>query len=132
MKEIDALELPTTLRYAESHEWARPDGETVVVGIDDYAQDRLGDIVYVELPVVGARFGQGEEFGSVESVKAVSELYMPIAGEVVAINDALQEDPAAVNSQPYERGWLIRVKPDAPASLLSLLDRESYLNLLKG
>lgn len=132
MKELDTLELPATLRYAESHEWARQEGESVVIGINDYAQDRLGDIVYVELPVVGARFEQGEEFGTVESVKAVSELYMPIAGEVVAVNEGLREDPAAVNSQPYEQGWLIRVKPNSTEPLVSLLDRDSYLNLLKG
>lgn len=132
MKELDGLELPATVRYAESHEWARQEGELVTIGINDYAQDRLGDIVYVELPAVGVRLGVGEEFGTVESVKAVSELYMPLAGEVVAVNSGLQEDPAAVNNQPYGQGWLIRVKPDAAEPLAALLGRDDYLANLKG
>ncbi len=132
MKELDELDLPTAIRYAESHEWARQDGESVTIGINDYAQDRLGDIVYVELPALGRRIGQGEEFGTVESVKAVSELYMPLAGEVVAVNDILGDDPAALNKDPYGQGWLIRVKPAAAEPLAALLERDAYLLILRG
>ena len=93
MKELNELNFPDDVRYAKSHEWARTEGDKIKVGISDYAQDQLGDIVFVELPEVGDTLGQGEEFGTVESVKAVSELYMPVAGEVVAINDTLEDAP---------------------------------------
>ncbi len=132
MKEIDDLNFPDDVRYTEDHEWARAEGETVKVGVSDYAQDQLGDIVFVELPEVGASFDQKEEFGTVESVKAVSELYMPVGGEVVAINEALEDAPEMVNEQPYTDGWMIEIKPADPSELDALMDKEAYLKTLKG
>ena len=132
MKEIDELNLPDDLRYAQDHEWTRLDGDKVVIGIDDYAQDQLGDIVFVELPEVGTTFSKGEEFGTVESVKAVSELFMPIGGEVLAINTTLEETPEHVNNQPYENGWMIEIKPSDVAEMDVLMDKEAYIKMLKG
>lgn len=132
MKELSELILPEDVRYTKDHEWAQEEGDIVVVGISDYAQDQLGDIVFAELPAVGDTFGQGEEFGTLESVKAVSEIYMPVAGEVVAINEALGDAPEQVNHDPYGEGWLIKVKPDNPADLNHLMDQTAYLEMLKG
>jgi len=132
MKEIGELQLPDDVRYAEDHEWARSEGENTRVGISDYAQDQLGDIVYVELPQVGDTFNKGEEFGTVESVKAVAELYMPIGGEILAVNTALEESPELVNKSPYGDGWLIEVKPADSAELDALMTRDVYLETLKG
>ncbi|MEA3437344.1 MAG: glycine cleavage system protein GcvH [Thermodesulfobacteriota bacterium] len=132
MKEIDELNLPDNLRYAEDHEWTRLEGNKVKIGIDDYAQDQLGDIVFVELPEVGATFSKGEEFGTVESVKAVSELFMPIGGEILAINIALEETPEHVNNSPYEDGWMIEIKPSDVAEMDVLMDKEAYIKMLKG
>lgn len=132
MKELNELNFPDDVRYAKSHEWAQTEGNKVKVGISDYAQDQLGDIVFVELPEVGDTFGQGEEFGTVESVKAVSELYMPVAGEVVAINDSLEEAPEKVNNTPYGDGWMLEVKADNPAEMDDLMDNNAYVETLKG
>jgi glycine cleavage system H protein len=132
MKELNELNFPDDVRYAKSHEWARTDGDRIKIGISDYAQDQLGDIVFVELPEVGDSFGQGEEFGTVESVKAVSELYMPVAGEVVAINDGLEDAPEKVNNTPYGDGWMLEVKADNPAEMDDLMDNNAYLETLKG
>lgn len=132
MKEISELNLPDDLRYAEDHEWARSEGGNIRIGIDDYAQDQLGDIVYVDLPQVGDTFSKGEEFGSVESVKAVSELYLPVGGEVIEINTKLEDSPELVNGSPYDDGWMILVKPDNPAELDALMDKDAYLEMLKG
>ncbi len=132
MKEISELNLPDDLRYAENHEWARSEGGNNRVGIDDYAQDQLGDIVYVDLPQVGDTFSKGEEFGSIESVKAVSELYLPVGGEVIEINTKLEDSPELVNGSPYDDGWMVLVKPDNPAELDALMDKDSYLEMLKG
>ncbi|SMC27885.1 glycine cleavage system H protein [Desulfacinum hydrothermale DSM 13146] len=132
MKEIHELNLAEDVRYTQDHEWARLEGDTVVVGISDFAQDQLGEVVYVELPQVGDTFDKGEEFGSVESVKAVSELYMPVSGEVVAVNEELEGAPDLVNKEPYGAGWMIRVKPEDPAQMDSLLDKDAYLEHLKG
>ena len=132
MKEISELNLPNDLRYAEDHEWARSESGNIRVGIDDYAQDQLGDIVYVDLPQVGDTFSKGEEFGSVESVKAVSELYLPVGGEVIEINTKLEDAPELVNGSPYDDGWMVLVKPDDPADLDALLDKDAYLEMLKG
>ena len=132
MKEIDELNLPEDLSYAEDHEWILRDGDTVKIGISDYAQDQLGDIVFVELPEVGDSFNKGDEFGTVESVKAVSELYLPISGEIVSINKALEDAPELVNTDPYEDGWMIEVQPSNPQELDELLDRNKYLEMLKG
>ena len=132
MKEINELNFPDDLRYAEDHEWARTQGETVVVGISDYAQDQLGDIVFVELPQVGDTFAKGDEFGTVESVKAVSELYMPISGEIKEVNTGLEDAPELVNNEPYGGGWMIEIKPQDAAELDAMLARDAYLDLLKG
>ncbi len=132
MKELDELNLPDNLRYAEDHEWTKLEGDKVKIGIDDYAQDQLGDIVFVELPEVGATFSKGEEFGTVESVKAVSELFMPIGGEILAINTTLEETPEHVNNSPYEDGWMIEIKPSDVAEMDALMDKEAYIKMLKG
>jgi len=132
MKEISELELPEDVRYAEDHEWARPEGEKIRVGISDYAQDQLGDVVFVELPQEGESFAKGDEFGSVESVKAVSELYMPVGGEILATNKLLEESPELVNKSPYQDGWMIEIKPNNQSELDSLMDRDAYLEMLKG
>ncbi len=132
MKEIDELNLPDDVRYAEDHEWIRSEGDKVRIGISDYAQDQLGDIVFVELPQSGDTFEKGEEFGTVESVKAVSELYMPIGGEILSVNTALEESPDLVNQSPYNDGWMIEVKPSDSAELEALITRDAYLEMLKG
>jgi len=132
MKEIHELNFPEDVRYSNDHEWARPEGDLCVVGIDDYAQDQLGDIVFVELPEKGSTLEQGQEFGTVESVKAVSELYMPVGGEVVEINEALEDSPESVNNAPYASGWMIKVRPDNAEDFEKLMDREAYLAMLKG
>ncbi len=132
MKEIDELNLPEDLKYAEDHEWVRQDGDKVTIGINDYAQDQLGDIVFVELPPVGESFEKGAEFGTVESVKAVSELIMPLSGEILAINTQLEDAPELVNQSPYADGWMIEIKPSDPSELDALLTRDAYLAMLKG
>jgi glycine cleavage system H protein len=132
MKELNELNFPDDVRYAESHEWARSKGDRIKVGISDYAQDQLGDIVFVELPEKGETFGKGEAFGTVESVKAVSELYMPVGGEVMAVNAALEESPEKVNNAPYSDGWMIEIKAENPSELDALLTNDAYLETLKG
>jgi len=130
MKSIDELNLPEDCRYTQDHEWARAEGDKVKVGISDFAQNQLDDIVFVELPQVGDTFDKGEEFGTVESVKAVSELYMPIGGEVSAINSTLEDSPQLVNESPYSKGWMIDVKPTDPTEMDALLTKEAYLEML--
>ncbi len=132
MKDINDVSLPEEIYYAESHEWAKAEGDNVKVGITDYAQDQLGDIVFVEMPEVGETFDKGAEFGTVESVKAVSELYMPVGGEIVAVNGALEDAPELINNTPYSDGWMIEVKPDDPESLGSLMTKDAYLASIKG
>ncbi|MBW2631356.1 MAG: glycine cleavage system protein GcvH [Deltaproteobacteria bacterium] len=132
MKEIEELFLPDNVRYTEMHEWTRDDGDNVTIGINDYAQDQLGDIVFVELPDVGVTFEKGEEFGTLESVKAVSEIYMPVSGEVTAVNEALEETPELVNEKPYTNGWIIEVKPNDPDEINTLMSSGEYLEMLKG
>lgn len=132
MKAIEELNLPDDLRYTKDHEWVKADGDTLQVGITDYAQDALGDVVFVELPEAGDRFGAGDEFGTVESVKAVSELFMPVEGEVVAVNEALADAPELVNQDPYKDGWMLQVKPSNPPDVDRLMDKAAYLEMLKG
>lgn len=121
-------EIPEGLRYTEEHEWVREtEAENVVlVGITDYAQSELGDVVFVELPEVGDAFGQMDVFGTIEAVKAVSELYSPVAGEVVEANGALEEDPALVNTDPYGEGWMIRLRMSDPSQMDDLLSASDY------
>ncbi|MEW5722183.1 MAG: glycine cleavage system protein GcvH [Thermodesulfobacteriota bacterium] len=132
MKEISELVLPDDLKYAQDHEWARRKGGLVQVGITDYAQDQLGDITFVELPEVGDVLEQGEEFGTLESTKAVSELYLPVGGEITAVNRNLEDDPGLVNREPYGGGWMVELKPENLAELDDLLDREAYVEMLEG
>lgn len=124
-------QIPTDLRYAKSHEWLRPESDgTVTVGITDYAQNSLGDITYVQVPKVGAAFKAGEPFGVVESVKAASDLYAPVAGTVVAVNAALAQAPETVNRAPFGDGWMIRLQPADAAASGALLDAAAYEKLL--
>lgn len=127
MKQLNELHFPEALRYSKEHEWAAIADETVMVGITDYAQDQLGDIVFVDLPAVGEVFSRNDEFGSIESVKAVSELFLPMGGEVVAVNEALEDSPELVTSAPYGEGWLIAIRPSDLAEFEELLDREAYM-----
>ena len=130
MKEIGELHIPDDRRYARDHEWAMPRDGLLRVGVNDFAQDRLGDVVYVELPRPGARFGAGERFGAVESVKAVSDLFMPVSGTVAAVNGALSASPGLVNSDPYGEGWMIEVTPEGEGGYEALMDRAAYLAML--
>ena len=126
-------EIPAGLYYTEEHEYLKPTEvqDVFLVGITDYAQGELGDIVFLELPGIGERFAKLEVFGTIEAVKAVSDLYSPVGGEVTAVNSTLDEDPALVNTNPYEDGWMIRLKVDDPASLNDLLDQEGYRALVE-
>ena len=120
------MKLDPKARYAESHEWARQDGGEIVCGITDHAQESLSDIVYVELPEVGDVLDKGDEFGVVESVKAASDVYMPMGGEITAINEGLEDTPELVNQAPYGEGWLIRFAPSDPAEFDALMDAAAY------
>ena len=131
-KEISDIILVDGLKYAEEHEWVKKEGDTVKIGVTDYAQDQLGEIVFVELPEVDSEFGKGDEFGTLESTKAVSELYMPIGGKIVAINEALEDESELVTKDTYGDGWMIEVAPSDPAELDALMDKDAYLELLKG
>lgn len=131
-KPIEELNLPEDIRYTDDHEWAKKEGELIKVGISDYAQDQLGDIVFAELPEPGDTFDKGEEFGTLESVKAVSELYMPVGGEVQAVNEDLADIPELLNSEPYGGGWMITIKPADPGEFDGLMDKAAYLAMLKG
>ncbi|MBW2673712.1 MAG: glycine cleavage system protein GcvH [Deltaproteobacteria bacterium] len=132
MKEIEELFLPDDVHYAETHEWVRDEGDTVVVGVGDYAQDQLGDIVFVELPEIGDTSEKGEEFGTLESVKAVSEIYMPVTGKITAINETLSEEPELVNQDPYNSGWMVEIEPDDPDEIQTLMTSSEYMEMLKG
>jgi glycine cleavage system H protein len=132
MKDISELTFAEDLKYSEDHEWARLTNAEAVIGISDYAQDQLGDIVFVELPQVGDRLERGAEFGTVESVKAVSELYMPLGGEVLAVNESLEDAPEQVNQEPYAGGWMIKIKVADTAEADQLMSREAYFEMLKG
>lgn len=123
--------IPAELRYAKSHEWLRLEGDgTVTVGITDYAQNSLGDITYVQVPKVGVALKAGETFGVVESVKAASDIYAPIAGTVLAVNGALDGAPETVNHAPYTDGWMLKLKPADPAAVSTLLDATAYAKLV--
>ena len=117
---------PANLKYASSHEWALLEGDIVTVGISDHAQDALGDLVYVELPNVGDVVSQGDEAGVVESVKAASDIYAPVSGEIIEINEALTDSPEIVNSEPYEGGWLYKIRASDVAELDALMSAEEY------
>ncbi len=120
------LHIPADLRYTRTDEWVKLDGDEAVVGVTDYAQNALSDLVYVELPQVGDTFKAGERFGTVESVKAASDVSLPIGGTVVAVNNALEGAPEKVNQEPYGAGWFIRIKPASTAEMETLLDATAY------
>jgi glycine cleavage system H protein len=132
MKEISELNFPDDLKYTENHEWSKLENGEVTIGICDYAQDQLGDVVFVELPQVGDAFDKGQEFGTVESVKAVSELFIPLGGEVTAVNENLEDTPELVNSEPYTDGWMVKLKPTDASELDGLMTKDAYLDMLKG
>ena len=125
-------EIPEGLLYTEEHEYLKPTAEEGVylVGVTDYAQGELGDVVYIELPEVGASFDKMDPFGNIEAVKAVSDLFCPVSGEVVEVNGALEEDPAVVNSDPYGEGWIIKIRARDAGQVSSLLDAAAYSSLL--
>ena len=132
MKEISELSFPDDVRYTKDHEWARKlENGKVRVGITDYAQDQLGDIVFVEAPEVGATFVKGAEFGTLESVKAVAPIYIPVGGDVMAVNTGLEDSPQLVNQAPYADGWLIDVAATDLSELDQLMDRDAYVEMLK-
>jgi len=119
---------PENFRYTKEHEWVRVDGDTGVVGITDHAQEQLGDIVYVDLPKPGTRVEQGKTLGSVESVKAVSDIYAPVSGEVLEVNDALATSPEKLNADPHGEAWLVKIKLSAPGEIQQLLSAGDYQN----
>ncbi len=122
------VETPTDLKYAETHEWLRQDGDGVIaIGITDYAQDALGDVVYVELPEVGDQLSAQDEAGAVESVKAASDIFAPVSGEVIAINEVLEDAPETINESPYGDGWFFKLQMSDPAEMESLLNAEQYI-----
>ena len=123
--------VPENLHYSKDHEWLRVEGDTGTIGITDHAQNSLGDVVYVELPKVGDKFAAHDVFGSVESVKAVSELYIPVAGEVTEVNESLQDEPERVNAEPYDGAWMIRIRVSNPSEVDSLLTSAEYEDYLK-
>ncbi len=126
-----AHRIPEDLRYSPTHEWARREGDTAVIGISDYAQSHLGDIVYVELPESGEEYRKGDSIGVVESVKATADLYTPLSGRVIEVNEALMDDPSVVNRDPYGEGWMVRLEVGDPAEWDGLLDAAAYSRLLE-
>ena len=125
------MNFPDDLRYTREHEWARRKGKNVVVGITEYAQDQLGDVVYLELPDVGDEVKKGDSFGVVESTKAVSELFAPVSGKIVEVNDPLTDAPETVNEDPYEEGWMVVIEPSDPSELKELMDARAYQAFLE-
>src|SRR3954469_1831143 len=123
---------PDTLRYSSSHEWVRVDGDRATIGITDFAQHELGDVVYLDLPKPGQTFRAGAVFGTVESVKAVSDLYSPVSGEVLEVNEPLQDRPEGVNASPYDDGWMLVIRMSDPAELDALMDAATYASSLAG
>lgn len=124
------MNIPDNLKYTKDHEWLRIEGDIAVIGITDYAQNELGDIVFVEVETVGEKLEKEETFGTIEAVKTVSDLFMPIAGEVVEFNEELDEHPEIINSDPYDKGWIVKIKPDKIKDADLLLDAKSYKELI--
>lgn len=124
------MNFPTNVKYTQEHEWIRVEGDVAYVGITDYAQEQLGDIVFVDIQTVGEALESGEAFGTIEVVKTISDLFLPVAGEVLEQNEALEAQPELVNQDPYGEGWLIKIKPAADADFSSLLDADAYRALV--
>ena len=120
------MNYPTNIKYTSEHEWIRIEGDEAYVGITDYGQDQLGDIVFIDIPTVGEALEQGEVFGTIEVVKTVSDLFLPIGGEILEQNEALMDNPELVNQDPYGEGWIIKIKPNNAADTEALLDAEAY------
>ena len=126
------MNIPSDLKYTKDHEWIKIEGTIATVGITDFAQGELGDIVYVDVDTLDDTVEEGEVFGSVEAVKTVSDLFMPLTGEVIEFNDALEDDPELVNSDPYNKGWMIKIEFSNNSQIADLLDATAYENLVKG
>lgn len=126
------MKFPTELKYTKDHEWAKASGTTITVGITDHAQSALGDIVFVELPQVGRTLKAGETFGVVESIKAVSDLYSPIAGKIIEVNSSLTDDPSRINKDPYSDAWLVKMEATDASAINSLMDSASYTKLVES
>ena len=126
------MNFPNDVKYTKEHEWIRQEGDVAYVGITDYAQEQLGDIVFVDIQTVGETLAADEVFGTIEVVKTISDLFLPVAGEVLEQNEALEEQPELVNKDPYGEGWLIKIKPAADADFDSLLDAEAYKALINA
>jgi glycine cleavage system H protein len=124
------MSIPTDLKYTEDHEWARSEDGLVTIGITDFAQGELGDIIFVEFPEVGDTFDAGEVFGTVEAVKTVADLLMPLAGEIAEINSGLEDTPESVNKDPYGAGWMVKIKPNEDAAFDMLMDSEAYKEII--
>ena len=125
------MNFPDDVKYTREHEWAREQDGVVTVGITGYATEQLGDVVFVELPEIGRKLEAGKTFGVVEAVKTVSDLYAPLAGEVIEVNGALADDPAAVNREPYGAGWMVKIRPADPKALAALLSRADYAKVVE-
>ncbi|OAD91847.1 glycine cleavage system protein H [Aequorivita soesokkakensis] len=126
------MNIPANLKYTEDHEWVKIEGDTATVGVTDFAQGELGDIVYVEVETVGETLERGAEFGTVEAVKTVSELFLPLSGEIVEFNDSLESEPEKVNTDPYGKGWMIKIKFSNADEIAELLDDAAYKTLIGG
>lgn len=124
------MKVPAELRYTKEHEWVRVKGNEAEVGITDYAQGELGDVIFVELPQLGSKLAHMKPFGTIDAVKTVSDLFAPVSGEVAAVNDSLQSNPALVNQSPYENGWMVRIRLENPAEVEKLLSADEYEKLL--
>lgn len=124
------MQIPEELKYTKDHEWARIEGDVATIGITDFAQSELGDIVYVELPQVGDEIAQGESFGTIEAVKAVSDMFAPLSGEVVETNEKIVDNPEIINKEPYGEGWFIKIKISDPDEANNLLDKVQYEELI--
>ncbi|MDL2320380.1 glycine cleavage system protein GcvH [Alistipes sp. OttesenSCG-928-B03] len=124
------MNFPANLKYSKDHEWIKVDGDTALIGITDFAQSQLGDIVFVDVATVGETIGQNEVFGSIEAVKTVSDAFLPVGGEILEFNEALNDAPDSVNKDPYGEGWIIKIRMTDPSELDSLLDAEAYQTLV--
>lgn len=124
------MEIPENLKYTEDHEWCQINDDIMTIGVTDFAQSELGDIVFIEVETKGEELEKNEVFGSIEAVKTVSDLFMPVAGEVIEFNEAIEEEPEIVNNSPYKEGWIIKVKMNDPSNLEGLINAEEYKNLI--
>jgi len=130
IKNCKEMNIPDNLKYTKDHEWIRTEGDVIFIGITDYAQNELGDIVYIEVETVGEKLDKEETFGTIEAVKTVSDMFMPVAGEVVEFNEELEQNPEIINNDPYEKGWVVKVKPENMGDVNGLLSAEAYKELI--